>query len=143
MLTFRIDSLDLIQRTARSFLDHFRGSKVFAFYGPLGSGKTTFIKALCKELETEDNINSPSFSIINIYHSEKNGEICHFDFYRIEKQEEAYDLGYEEYFFSGKLCFIEWPEIIEDLLPEGTIHVRILTDDAPARVLEVFGPTGT
>jgi tRNA threonylcarbamoyladenosine biosynthesis protein TsaE len=140
MKKFRINSLEEIQKTARSFLGCFEGNKIFAFYGPLGSGKTTFIKALCRELKAEDNVSSPSFSIINEYISEENGEIYHFDFYRLEKQEEAYDLGYEEYFYTGNLCFIEWPEIVEDILPENTIHVRIKTDPAPARLLEVFIP---
>ena len=142
MTTFIIKSLDEIQKTARSFLDHFADKKIFAFYGPLGSGKTTFIKSLCKELNAEDNVSSPSFSIINEYVSEENGEIYHLDFYRLEKQEEAYDLGYEEYFYTGKLCFIEWPELVKDILPEETIHVRIKTDSAGARLLEVFNPSG-
>ena len=140
MVTFRIDNLDDIQNIARDFLDHFRDQKIFAFYGPLGSGKTTFIKALCKELNAVDNVSSPSFSIINEYRSEENGEIYHFDFYRLEKQEEVYDLGYEEYFYTGKLCFIEWPEIVKEILPEETIHIRIKPDPAPVRLLEVFFP---
>ena len=142
MVTFRIENLNEIRKTARSFLDSFRGKKIFAFYGPLGSGKTTFIKALCEELKVEDNVSSPSFSIINEYKSKGNGVIYHFDFYRIEKQEEVYDLGYEEYFYAGKICFIEWPDIIVDILPDETVHVRIQPDPAPARLLRVFDSPG-
>jgi len=142
MVTFRIENLDEIQNTARSFLDHFRDKRIFAFYGPLGSGKTTFIKALCKELKVGDNVSSPSFSIINEYSSTGNGEIYHFDFYRLEKQEEVYDLGYEEYFYSEKICFIEWPDMVKDILPEETVHVRIQPDEASARVLKVLNQPG-
>jgi len=142
MVTFRIENLDEIQKTARSFLEHFRDKKIFAFYGSLGSGKTTFIKAICEELKVEDNVSSPSFSIINEYSSKGKGEIYHFDFYRLEKQEEVYDLGYEEYFYSGKICFIEWPDMVKDMLPEETVHVRIQPDQAPARILEVFNQSG-
>jgi tRNA threonylcarbamoyladenosine biosynthesis protein TsaE len=141
MVNFKINNLNEIQHTARRFLDHFRDKRIFAFYGPLGSGKTTFIKAICKELNVEDNVSSPSFSIINEYNSKGKGEIYHFDFYRIEKQEEVFDLGYEEYFYTGKLCFIEWPEIVKDILPGETIHVRIQIDTAPARILMVFDPS--
>ena len=142
MVIFRIENLDEIRKTARNFLDRFSDKKIFAFYGPLGSGKTTFIKALCEELSVEDNVSSPSFSIINEYSSKENGEIYHFDFYRIEKQEEVYDMGCEEYFYAGKICFIEWPDIVEDILPEETVHVRIQPDPAPARLLSVFNPPG-
>ncbi len=141
MVTFRIENLQEIRETAKDFLDHFRKNRIFAFYGPLGSGKTTFIKALCKELQAEDNISSPTFSIINEYSSESNGEIYHFDFYRLEKQEEVYDLGYEEYFYSGKFCFIEWPELVKDILPEGTIHIRIQPNTSSIRLLKVFDPS--
>ncbi|MBL7112363.1 MAG: tRNA (adenosine(37)-N6)-threonylcarbamoyltransferase complex ATPase subunit type 1 TsaE [Bacteroidales bacterium] len=142
MVTFRIENLGEIRKTAKNFLDHFRSNRIFAFYGPLGSGKTTFIKALCEELQAEDNVSSPSFSIVNEYSSKGNGEIYHFDFYRLEKQEEVYDLGYEEYFYTGKFCFIEWPDIVKDILPEETIHVRIQPNASSARLLKVFDPSG-
>ena len=93
-------------------------------------------------MKVEDNVSSPSFSIINEYNSKGNGVIYHFDFYRIEKQEEVYDLGYEEYFYAGKICFIEWPDIVVDILPDEAVHVRIQPDPAPARVLKVFDPPG-
>ena len=99
---------------------------VFAFYGKMGAGKTTFIKAVCEELGVTDVINSPTFAIVNEYRSETAGElIYHFDFYRIKKLEEVYDMGYEDYFYSGALCFIEWPELIEDVLPGNTVNVYI------------------
>jgi tRNA threonylcarbamoyladenosine biosynthesis protein TsaE len=98
--------------------------KVFAFRGKMGVGKTTFIKAVCEELGVKDVINSPTFAIINEYHSDMTGEpIYHFDFYRIETLAEARQIGTEDYFESGFLCFIEWPEKIEDLLPENTVFV--------------------
>jgi tRNA threonylcarbamoyladenosine biosynthesis protein TsaE len=100
-------------------------SRVFAFYGKMGAGKTTFIKVLCHHLGAVDTVQSPSFAIINEYKTLTGLSIFHFDFYRIKKIEEAYDIGYEDYFYSGSWCFIEWPELIEELLPEGTVKVTI------------------
>ena len=101
-------------------------SLLFALYGKMGAGKTTFIKALCQELGVEDVVTSPTFAVINEYRSDIAGElIYHFDFYRIKKLEEVYDMGYEDYFYSGALCFIEWPELVEELLPGNTIKVTI------------------
>ena len=100
-------------------------STVFAFRGEMGAGKTTFIKAVCEELGVEDVINSPTFAIVNEYRSRTGELIYHFDFYRINKLEEVFDFGYEDYFFSGALCFIEWPEKVEDLLPGDCINVYI------------------
>ena len=108
--------------------------RIFAFYGPMGAGKTTFIKAICRELGVADIVQSPSFSIINEYKTLTGESVFHFDFYRINKLDEAYDIGYEDYIFSGSYCFIEWPELIESLLPENTIRVRI-TGEAD-RVIE-------
>ena len=100
--------------------------KVFAFYGKMGSGKTTFIKAVCEELGVTDVITSPTFAIVNEYHSEQTPKpIFHFDFYRIKKLEEVYDMGYEDYFYSGSLCFLEWPELIEEILPADVVKVKI------------------
>jgi hydrolase, P-loop family len=99
---------------------------VFAFYAPMGTGKTTFIKALCEELGVTDVINSPTFSIINEYRAEPSGElIYHFDCYRLEQLSDALSLGAEDYLQSGALCFIEWPEVIEDILPADTVHVTL------------------
>jgi hydrolase, P-loop family len=99
---------------------------VFAFYAPMGTGKTTFIKALCEELGVTDVINSPTFSIINEYRAEPSGElIYHFDCYRLEQLSDALSLGAEDYLQSGALCFIEWPEVIQDILPADTVHVTL------------------
>lgn len=121
-----IDSIDNIREAARLFVSSMGEASVFAFYGSMGAGKTTFIKAVCEELGVEDVITSPTFAIVNEYRAEETGElIYHFDFYRIKKLEEVYDMGYEDYFYSGALCFIEWPELIEELLPTDAVRVRI------------------
>lgn len=121
-----IDSIDNIREAARQFVGNMGDASVFAFYGNMGAGKTTFIKAVCEELGVEDVITSPTFAIVNEYRSEETGElIYHFDFYRIKKLEEVYDMGYEDYFYSGALCFIEWPELIEELLPADAVRVWI------------------
>lgn len=121
-----IDSIDNIREAARQFVGNMGAASVFAFYGSMGAGKTTFIKAVCEELGVEDVITSPTFAIVNEYRAEETGElIYHFDFYRIKKLEEVYDMGYEDYFYSGALCFIEWPELIEELLPSDAVRVKI------------------
>ena len=121
-----IDSMDGIREAARQFVGNMGDASVFAFYGSMGAGKTTFIKAICEELGVEDVITSPTFAIVNEYRANETGElIYHFDFYRIKKIEEVYDMGYEDYFYSGALCFIEWPELIEELLPDDAVRVRI------------------
>lgn len=125
-MEIKINSLDQIHEVAKQFISEMGDNTVFAFYGKMGAGKTTFIKAVCEELGVTDVINSPTFAIVNEYRSETAGElIYHFDFYRIKKIEEVYDMGYEDYFYSGALCFIEWPELIEDLLPGNTVNVYI------------------
>ena len=125
-MDINIQTLDQIHEAARQFIRHMGDNTVFAFYGKMGAGKTTFIKAICQELEVDDIITSPTFAIVNEYRSNKGGElIYHFDFYRIKKLEEVYDMGYEDYFYSGALCFIEWPELIEELLPGQAVKVTI------------------
>ena len=120
-----IKSLDTIQEAAKEFFNRMGEGKVFAFYGKMGAGKTTFIKALCETLGVKDVITSPTFSLINEYTDGKGNSIYHFDFYRIKKLEEVYDMGYEDYFYSGNLCLLEWPELIEEILPENVIKVTI------------------
>ena len=125
-MEIKIQSLEHIHEAAREFIAAMGDNTVFALYGKRGAGKTTFIKALCQELGVEDVVTSPTFAVINEYRSDIAGElIYHFDFYRIKKLEEVYDMGYEDYFYSGALCFIEWPELVEELLPGNTIKVTI------------------
>ena len=132
----RIDNIDSIREAARQFVAATGENTVFAFYGKMGAGKTTFIKAVCEELGVEDVITSPTFAIVNEYRSDTTGElIYHFDFYRIKKIEEVYDMGYEDYFYSGALCFIEWPELIEELLPEEAVKVTIEENADGSRIV--------
>ena len=123
-MEIKIQNIDTIRESAREFIQNIGERKVFAFYGKMGAGKTTFVKAICEELGVEDVITSPTFAIVNEYEAH-NQSIFHFDFYRIKRLEEVYDMGYEDYFYSGALCFIEWPELIEDLLPEDAVKVTI------------------
>ncbi|MBO7112666.1 MAG: tRNA (adenosine(37)-N6)-threonylcarbamoyltransferase complex ATPase subunit type 1 TsaE [Bacteroidaceae bacterium] len=135
-MTITIKDLDHIQEAAREFIGQMGDDTVFAFYGKMGAGKTTFIKALCKLLGVEDEVNSPTFAIINEYRSQTTAElIYHFDFYRIKKLEEVYDLGYEDYFYSGALCFIEWPELVEELLPLDAKKVTITENSDGSRTI--------
>ena len=121
-MEIKIQSLDQIHEAARQFIAEMGDNTVFALYGKMGAGK----KAVCEELGVSDVITSPTFAIVNEYRSDTAGElIYHFDFYRIKKLEEVYDMGYEDYFYSGALCFIEWPELVEELLPGNTIKVTI------------------
>ena len=136
MTTITIKDIDHIEEAAREFIKNMGDDAVFAFYGKMGAGKTTFIKALCKLLGVEDEVNSPTFAIINEYRSETTAElIYHFDFYRIKKLEEVYDLGYEDYFYSGALCFIEWPELVEELLPLDAKKVTITENSDGSRTV--------
>jgi tRNA threonylcarbamoyladenosine biosynthesis protein TsaE len=124
-----IDNLSALPSAAESFIKKMNGYSVFAFYGEMGAGKTTFIKEVCQQLGVDENITSPSFALVNEYISSNGESIYHFDCYRLKGVEEAIDIGAEEYFYSGNLCFIEWPERIEDLLPPETIEVHITVDN--------------
>ena len=136
-MNLTIHSLDDIRTAAKAFIEQMDQNTVFAFYGKMGAGKTTFIKAVCEELGVSDVVNSPTFSIVNEYRSDDTGElIYHFDFYRIQKIDEVYDMGYEDYFYSGALCFIEWPELIEDLLPGDVVKVTIEENEDETRSLQ-------
>jgi len=117
---------EALNAAAQWLIKHKEIAPVMAFYGPMGAGKTTLIKSLCKLLQVSDEVNSPTFSIVNEYLTADDASVFHFDFYRINKLEEAYDIGYENYFYSGNLCLIEWPEKIAQLLPEK--HVEVLID---------------
>ena len=119
-----IHSLEDIKRAASEFVALIGNRRIFAFYGHMGAGKTTFIKAICEELGVMDAVSSPTFAIVNEYASTM-GSIYHFDFYRIKRSTEVLDLGFEDYAYSGNLCLMEWPELIEEFLPEETIDVHI------------------
>lgn len=115
-----------------------RGAAVVAFFGAMGAGKTTLIKEICRQLGVDpQEVNSPSFSIVNVYNAASGESINHFDFYRIRSVDEAYDFGYEEYFFGGELCLVEWPEKIEELLPEDAMIVRLTAVDEDTRIMEI------
>ena len=137
-MEIKIQDIDHIREAAREFVENIGEARVFAFYGKMGAGKTTFVKAICEELGVDDVITSPTFAIVNEYEVKlKSQSIFHFDFYRIKKLEEVYDMGYEDYFYSGALCFIEWPELIEDLLPEDAVKVSITEKEDGSRVVSI------
>lgn len=135
-MEIELKSIEALPETAVRILQHFGNEKIFAFYGDLGAGKTTLIKELCVQLEVEDETSSPTFAIYNEYFSEKEGSVYHFDFYRINSLEEALDIGIEELFYSDSYCFIEWPEKIDNLLPENYVRVEI-TAKGKVRTLKV------
>lgn len=136
-MEIRIKSIEEIAVAAKEFVAAMGERKVFAFYGKMGAGKTTFIKAVCEELGVEDVINSPTFAIVNEYVDGQGEPIYHFDFYRIKNQQEVMDLGYEDYVYSGHVCFMEWPELIENLLPDDAVKVTIEEEIDGGRVLVV------
>ena len=150
MISLVIKDIEHIREAAREFIQYIGDHRVFAFYGKMGAGKTTFVKAICEELGVEDVITSPTFAIINEYafsswplaisteptaNSQQPATIYHFDFYRIKKLEEVYDMGYEDYFYSGALCFIEWPELIEEILPDDAVRVSISEQEDGSRLV--------
>ena len=141
MKKIQITPLEAIADATREFVEAMGDYTVFAFYGKMGAGKTTFINALCAELGVTDITNSPSFSIINEYRSDTTAElIYHFDCYRLESIDEAYDIGVEDYFDSGAVCLIEWPERVEELLPEDTVRVDVVEDENGQRSLTLTFP---
>lgn len=119
---------DQLPAVAKALLAEFQDDRFFAFFGKMGVGKTTLIKELCTQLGVKDNVCSPTFAIINVYSAATGDSVYHFDFYRLKNVEEAYDIGYEEYFYSGDYCFTEWTEKVEDLLPERYVRVEIVED---------------
>ena len=124
-----------IEVTATDILDKCGSARVLAFDGKMGAGKTTFIKCLCEAIGTEDVVNSPTFAIVNVYEVASGEEVYHFDCYRIKDIREAMDFGAEEYLYSGNYCFIEWAEMIEPLLPEDTVWVKIEVEENGERTL--------
>lgn len=134
-LTFREVSQEQLEDVAGKFLAASQGTKVWSFFGEMGSGKTTFIKKMCEQLGVEEGMSSPTFSIVNEYKTATGDRVYHFDFYRLKNEAEAYDIGAEEYFYSGNYCFIEWPEKIPTLLPNERAEVRITPDNQTLRTL--------
>lgn len=135
MFTEKIANLNALDAAAAKLIKQFPDQRVFAFYGKMGAGKTTFIQSVCKQLGSPDNVTSPTFALINEYKTTANKSIFHFDFYRIKEMEEAFDLGYEDYIYSGDYCLIEWPEMIEPLLPEHFVKVKIELTENETRII--------
>ncbi len=132
-MNIEINGLPELKEAAQKLLTFASGEKIFLFEGEMGAGKTTFIKEICKALGVIDVVSSPTFSIVNEYHTDHQQIVYHFDFYRLKNLREAYDIGYEEYFFSDRFCLIEWPEKIEELIPEHYVKVSIRSTSAEKR----------
>ena len=137
MHSYKIKSERELQGIVPELIKDFDGRKVILFYGEMGVGKTTLIKLLCGSLGVEETTSSPTFSIVNEYLSVTNESIFHFDFFRIKKETEVFDLGYEDYFYSGDYCFIEWPEKIPNLLPDNAVEINILQDEDKNRLISI------
>ena len=135
-MKIKIDSLDTIHEAAKEFLQNMGDGKVFAFYGKMGAGKTTFVKAICEELGVEDVITSPTFALVNEYTAGDGSPVYHFDFYRIKKLDEVYDMCYEDSFYSVNLCFLQSPDLPEELLPEDRTQVTITVEEDGTRSVE-------
>ena len=133
----RINGLEDYPRAAKEFTGFLEKGNIFAFYGKMGSGKTTFIKSICEAMGVEEAINSPTFAIVNEYEDREGETIYHFDFYRIKSLAEVYNMGYEEYLYSNAYSFIEWPELIEELLPEEAVRVEITEEEDGSRLIKV------
>ena len=136
-MEIRIENTDGLAVAAQRFVQAMGDRRVFAFYGKMGAGKTTFIRAICEALGVEDTVASPTFAIVNEYADARGESVFHFDFYRIKNLREAVDIGCEEYFYCGRPCFIEWPELIEELLPEDAVKVCIEVLDNESRIVTV------
>lgn len=137
MKRIEIESLSELSSVAEQIIESLNGRNVVLFYGGIGAGKTTLISRIAAQMGAEDQVTSPTFAIVNQYVADDGGHIYHFDFYRIERIEEAFDFGYEEYFYSGELCLVEWPEKIEPLLPDDAMVVRIEVGDDEHRIFEI------
>ncbi|NQU84901.1 MAG: tRNA (adenosine(37)-N6)-threonylcarbamoyltransferase complex ATPase subunit type 1 TsaE [Mariniphaga sp.] len=133
MFSKKVKSIDELFSVAQDLICEFSDQQIFALYGEMGAGKTTFIQSICKVLGSDDYVTSPTFALVNEYSNKNNFPIFHFDFYRIKDIEEAFDIGYEEYMYNGNYCFIEWPEMIEPILPENIVEVFIEADDSGVR----------
>lgn len=134
-MVFEIENITSLPEVVSGFLKTIGNQKHFAVSGKMGAGKTTFIKEVCKQLNVKEVVTSPTFALINEYTTGNGTKVFHFDFYRIKKEEELYDLGYEDYVFSDSYCFIEWPEMASDLIPPHFKHITIEETGAGKRVL--------
>lgn len=136
MEEIRLKNLSELSSAASQLLDVMKSGNVVVFYGEMGAGKTTLIKELCRQLDVTNVVSSPTFSLVNEYNGKNGLKIFHFDFYRINKLEEAFDFGYEEYFYSDALCLVEWPEKVESLLPANAIRIRIEVQTDRTRLIK-------
>ncbi len=136
-MKFIVNCITELNKVAKTIIELIDEKNVICFYGKMGVGKTALIKAICSELGVKDNVSSPTFSIVNEYISFEGKPVFHFDFYRIEDEREALDLGYEEYFYKNSLCFVEWPEKIKSLIPNNVLNVKILVDKE-TRIIEII-----
>ncbi len=137
MKQITIDSLSELPKVAELVLESLEGRNVVAFFAPMGAGKTTLISALMEKTGSEDIVTSPTFALVNQYYTAEREPVYHFDFYRINSINEAFDMGYEEYFYSGDLCLVEWPEKVEQLLPDDTMVVKIEIIDETTRLFTI------
>lgn len=128
-VTFEINNIEELSKVSELLIDWRDYSNIVAFYGNMGAGKTTLIKNLCAKLGVQDEVNSPTFALVNEYQTENLDSVFHFDFYRIKSLEEVFDIGYEDYFYGGNLCLLEWPELIDPLMPEHFMKVEITLGD--------------
>jgi tRNA threonylcarbamoyladenosine biosynthesis protein TsaE len=133
-----VPSLSDLPAAAFQVIQSIKDFKIIAVYGPLGVGKTTMIKEICKQMGVPDIVNSPTFALVNEYFTTEGKIIYHFDFYRINSIREAYDIGYEDFFFSGNICFIEWPEKVEELLTDDVLRIKMEETDSGSRVIRLF-----
>lgn len=136
-MDIQIKNISDINDAAQTFVNAMGDKKIFAFYGEMGTGKTTFIKAVCKILGVTETITSPTFAIVNEYKKKDGKPVFHFDFYRIKNIEDVFDFGYEDYFYSGDICFIEWPELIETLLPDDVVKIQITVGYNEERLISI------
>ena len=137
MREINVNGLGDLPDAAEQILEALDGRNVVALYGPMGAGKTTLVREICAQLGSEDTVTSPTFALINRYDTDKGEAIFHFDFYRIERPEEAFDMGYEEYFYSDGLCLVEWPEKVEELLPDDVMKVTITPTSNTRRIITI------
>lgn len=136
--TYFASSVEELSGIAKALLEKYPEKRIFAFFGEMGAGKTTLIKKISEALDVQDNVSSPTFALINEYHTSRDEPVYHFDFYRLKNISEALDLGYEDYFYSGNYCLIEWPGLIETLLPDGTVKVEINVDEKTGQRALIF-----